>query len=260
MGCFFEPGPSASSAVQTLSSQSSSKHLAFVFLLILAGCMGSGFRNVGRNQEVEIAPDEWLSVRMVHTVFEPDLKDPHKLSPSDLRNPPALPSSGQTERIIDMEETQLMFEWKGKKVIWRGREIPVSLRKHDGRLYMIGFNREELHYQITRLVFFEMSQNGTGFQVMQANDFPREIATQNMWMSSDSRYFGTYDGVGDSWDLVRNLKIEDGYFGTTLTAHIWYQIETGTRHSDMPGCIPQAFTREYSEEYNPIPLPTIVKE
>ena len=216
--------------------------------LILTGCgAGSGIRDVSRSREVEIAPNEWLEVRMVDTVYEPDSKKGVSTHWPE-----------QTGRIIDMEETQLSFEWNGKLVVWKGREIPVSLRKWDDRLFMIGFNREELYYQKTRFVFFKMTQDGTGFETIPASDYPREIATQNMWMSPETRYFGTRSGKMDSWELIRKLQVENRYFRTTLTAQIWYQIETGTEHSDMPS-IPHEFVVQYAEKYNPVPLPTIVK-
>lgn len=233
-------------------------------LIFVMCCDNSGMTRIHDQREIEVSPGKWLSVALEHKVHLSDVDgsigDPHRLSPSEAIEQLNNPSPGPSEGDAPAEESRLSFEWAGKKVAWQGKEIPVTLREYDGLLFLVGFNREELHHQKLRMVFFGMNENGTGFDRISPGGFPRQIATQNMWMSPGNRYSGTSEGRLDEWKLLRELNFHNRYFASTLTARIWYQIEHNCEEYVANMTIPQEFVLEYAEKYQPVPLPTIVRD
>lgn len=236
--------------------------LTAFFFLVACGDY-SGLTEILDEYEVEISPGRWLSVSDVATIHSSDLDpfapDPHNLSPSEAME--QLTQSDPTPSIGEGtgEASRLSFEWEGRGVGWYGKEIPITLREHEGRLFMIGFNREKIRSNRNRLVFFALNEEGTGFDRIAPADFPKQIATQNMWLRADSRYVGTNEGKLDKWELLRKLDVDNRYFSNTLTAHIWSQTENNTEIYTS-GTIPIEFVREYAEKYQPIPLPTLVRD
>lgn len=232
--------------------------LQVIFLCVaMTGCgRASDMKTVGYTAQVEIAPGKWLAVEGGDTVNAADLrpnhKDPHKLSPLDALKK-ILGSGSSGSGAAGAERSSLSFEWGGKQVAWKGREIPVTLREHDGTLYMIGFNRANM--QKTRFVYFQLNAKGTGFGSIKPKDFPKAIATQNMWLQGD---------VGKRWvellPELQTLDIDGNLFDWSMTAHIWYQLVNGVEEYQMPLNIPRDFLREYVTKYKPIALPTLVNE
>jgi hypothetical protein len=193
--------------------------------------------------------------------LEEPRRDPHRLGfwgvlKQMFSEPPWPPKGGGTG-----EESYISFDWTGKKVEWRGKAIPITLREWNGRLFLIAFDREELISDgRLYLRFFRLNVPGTGFDRIEPRDFPRQIATQNMWLVVESRYSRTQDGLLDEWQLLRTLDISNVYFSETLTARIWYQIENNTEGYIYAPDVPEEFVLEYAEKCKPIPLPTLVKE
>ena len=118
----------------------------FVFLVLLAqisGCSGSETTTIKHKSEVEIAPGKWLEVERKSEIYASDLtaKNPHVLSPLDAAKQFAdyASASGSSPKSLEFE---FAFEWNGKRVEWRGKELPIALREHENNLYMVGFNRE----------------------------------------------------------------------------------------------------------------------
>lgn len=230
----------------------------FVLMSQVTGCAESGMVKVSRKGEVEIAPGKWLPVSRVATVPQADLKpakNPHQLSTLDAIKQFAdhvAPSAPSKERY------RLEFDWNGKTVKWEGKEeIPITLRDHDGMLYMVAFNREESAQGKCHLVFLKLGSEGTSFEAIAPRDFPRQIATQNMWLGA--RFVKTGDVLVDQWEMLRTLNIHAPAFGRRLTAKMWYQIETGTE-LDLMTDVDQKFLEDYVAKYKPIALPTIIKE
>jgi len=195
--------------------------------LMCTGCFERSIPTAAYKDEVEIAPGRWLDVEAQDTVYA---------EPKD-------------------EWSTLAFEWNGKKVKWAGPEVPITLREHDGTLYMIGFNRQDLNR--CKYILFRLNEAGDAFETIGREDFPKQIATQNLWMRADTRYVGV--PRRDTWKVLRELDTTNPFFGNTFTAKIWYYLETGKQHYEIGGA-DQAFLRDYVKKYKPIALPTIVKE
>jgi len=201
--------------------------------LSLAGCGLD--RRVNYQHDVEIAPSQWLTLKE------------------------------------ERGKCWFICEWKGKKVVWPGKrnddgesEIPVTLREHEGELYLIVLNRENM--EALRYVYFKLGPSGKRFVEIPLNEFPKQIATQNMYLDPRTRYGMGNKGRIDHWDLIKKLDPENVYFNNTPTAELWIQLETGLSLQKITGLEGMDFDtrkriiREYADKYKPIPLPTLVKE
>lgn len=228
----------------------------------LTGCgSASTMETVKYTTEVEIAPDTWLPIQSGDTVnaadLRPNRKNPHELSPFDALKQ-ILGSGSSRGGGAGAERSSLSFEWNGKQVTWRGKEIPITLREHDGALYMIGFNREKPGKH--RFLYFRLNDKQTGFRKIKPRDFPKQIATQNMWLGAAWRFVTVGNHRVDRWKELRELDAESLYFDHSFTAYLWYQLCNDVERHRMPHNIPREFLREYMTKYKPIALPTLVKE
>ena len=212
--------------------------LLLAVCLMCTGCIERSIPTAAHKDQIEIAPGKWLVVSAEDTI-----------------------EAGPKE-----EWSSLVFEWNGSTVKWRGPEIPITLREHEGTLYMIGFNRENLDH--AKFVPLRLNLAGDGFKTIERGEFPRSIATQNMWLRQRTRYINVMVGgegkLVDQWAELRKLDIDGPGFGKCMTSRIWYYLVTGKQSGeerwDPEYDISPAFLREYVEKYKPIALPTIVKE
>jgi hypothetical protein len=71
---------------------------------------------------------------------------------------------------------------------------------------------------------FRLNDAADGFAVIEREAFPKQIATQNMWLSAATRYSGVSTAQGfqmvDTWEQLRKLEIEGPRFSHTLTAQM----------------------------------------
>lgn len=231
--------------------------MSTILCLTLMGCKDSEMTTLAYSRELEIAPDKWLLIHSSDTVFTADLEypktDPHNLTPAE-----AIEQLKNAGKLADpsKEESSIEFEWNGKRVRWKGKEIPVSLREHDETLFMIGFNREDL--RAARFVFLKLNKSGNSFTEIEPKDFPKQIATQNMWIGERYAWVGPKSIKVDRLHLLRTLDVESLGFTGELTSKIWYHLEKNIDYNKI-GYIDVSFVKEYNEKYQPIPLPTIVK-
>jgi hypothetical protein len=238
-----------------------------LWAVLLFGCGASDkIIVIQEKEEVETAPGKWLTLVREYQydkaeldAMKSSLSDPHHLTLVGL-----VKQFGNSSDEINMRQgldDSFTFQWKDKNVGWKGKEIIISLREYDGTLYMVGYNREES--QKSRLAFFKLNQKGTGFMPIKAADFPKQIATQNMAL--DLGYGNRHVRVGedfiDTWSVIRSLDITNRYFKLSLTAAMWYQLETGTEYyKQSRSDLTQQFLKDFVTKYKPIALPTIVKE
>jgi hypothetical protein len=183
--------------------------------------------------DVEIAPDQWLTLKE------------------------------------ERGKCWFICEWNGKKVTWPGKrnrlgesELPVTLRSHEGNLYLIVRNREDL--QKSKHFYLKLDPSGTRFVKISPGEFPKQIATENMTALYPRRV-----GVGnptkwiDSWEVIRKLDFENPYFVHSETANLWIQLETGLDAATVERMNfeqREPIIREYAKKYQPIRLPTVRRE
>lgn len=147
------------------------------------------------------------------------------------------------------ETTEVAIPWDGKTIRWKGFDIMVTLRAHEGRLYMIGWDR---HTDFRKPVFHYYQQNraGDGFERIEPAVFPRQIATQNMG----------FQDLDDDVDLALKLDPEHPRFCRSFTAMVWCQLQAGLEHHQterMPEEERKAMLRKFKAEHRPSPLTRI---
>lgn len=248
------------------------RYIVFGVILIwyqMIGCYANDTTIIKQRSEVEISPGTWLTVERESEVYKPEWggrdrpkKNPHQLTLWDALKQflDFAPDSKASETIRNLN-CSFTFVWNGKSVAWKGKEFPITLREHNATLYMVGFNNKESHK--SRLVFYKLRKEGDGFEVINPADFPRQIATQNMSINlmHAGRHVRVNDDFIDTWSVIRKLDIDNIYFSLSLTAAMWYQLETGTEYyMQSRSDLTQKFLQDYVAKYKPIALPTIVKE
>ena len=244
--------------------------VCFVFFELLTGCKDPNVMTVEYVSEVEIAPGKWLPLNYAIEVCRAEWdartrtqQNPHQLSIVDtIKQFADLALDSNAADTITKLESAFTFEWHGKKGEWKGKEFPITLRENGDVLYLVGFNRQEIHN--CRLVFFKLRNDGSSFERIHPSDFPRQIATQNMSINllNGRRHVRVGIDLIDTWQVLRTLDLGSPYFSLSLTAAMWYQIENGTEYEQIRkrDLVTKKFLEDYAAKYKPIALPTIVKE
>jgi hypothetical protein len=187
-----------------------------VVLLFLSGC-----NSTPHDVSVEISPDKWLSVK-------------------------------QTDR--GEHSTRMELTWKNKIIVWDEPDVPVSLREWEGNLYLIGFNREDIH----NVAIYYYKLTDTEFVRIKREEFPKRIATQNMWLRADDNSYGNNGKVHNILDITRRLDVEDNAFKWSMTGYIWMHIQTGKLHDEIAN--PRELCALFKKEFDPIPLKNILPQ
>ena len=196
----------------------------------LAGCAREA---APREEEVEISPGKFITISRVDR------------------------SHDDNRGLGGEVYSALSIPWNGTNVLFKSSDIPVSLRELDGKLYLIGFDRET-NFQKCRLTYFQ--QDGSTFKKIEPSEYPKQIATHNMWFGV--RYgTGMTGNVIDRVELAISLDPTNVYFLRSLTAQIWCQLETGQEYYETEATlIDKTMLLDYIEKHNPIKLTTIIKE
>jgi len=140
----------------------------------------------------------------------------------------------------------LRIPWHGENILWVGLGVPIAVREYKGHLYMIVFDRET-EYRKIRFRYYRQADNT--FLEIAADEYPREIAVQNLWL-------------GDQYakEAVMKLDPDDTHFQRSLTAKIWRQLETHREYYEMDYTIEAEFLRGYLEKYEVRRLDLVVSE
>lgn len=185
----------------------------------------------------EISPGEFLAFEQCDTVLDPELaRSLHPdMFPDDLD-----------------DSSEVIIPWKENKIHWKGVDVPISLRVHQDTLYMIGFDRETDH-QNWGFRFYK--QEGNEFKEIAPDQYPKSIATQNLWFSEIHKNI-------DNVILAINLNPKASRFDDSLTAMIWCQLMTGKEYYEISlnrDAI-RKICKEYIAKYKPIKLTKIIYE
>jgi hypothetical protein len=209
-------------------------------LVLFMGCETTALHELlkkEQQEEVEVAPGKWLTVQRTDWCY--DDADPSPIKASNAG-----------------ERTRLVMTWNAETVTWEGVAIPISLREWEGKLYLIGFDRET---DRDKPMFRYYRQTGRSFEEIAPADFPKRIATQNMWLKADSYSIGMDGKRHYDLEMARQLDPTDVYFNDSLTAQIWAHLSTGKDYHEQDPQVDEETLTRYKEAYKPIPLPTIIK-
>ena len=188
-----------------------------------------------RTSHVEVTPGRFVPVQR-HIVTW-DLED------GSFAAVHTRPSAKRTFHQQDHEFVSI--PWDSGEVRWLGVGVPVSLRAWEGRLHLIVFDRDS-DFEKVRFRFYRQDHNV--LSEIEPREFPKAIATQNMWLRSEDL------------QSARHLDPGDATFRKSLTAKIWRQLEDGTEYYDMPGDpVDEGFLRQYLGKHNVLRLNELVK-
>jgi len=211
-------------------------HCLLIALILCVACL-TGCRDDGPaanwTGEVEVAPGEWLR--------------------------------------MEGREGRAWFrcQWNGKTVFWAGdyhrgqtghydRQLPVSLRSWQGGLYLI-YSQYNLTEGLTQYTYCKLGQDGTSFEEMKRQDFPRQIATLNIGMHQEGIKHDDNNKPVDNLPILRALDVTNRYFHNSTTGWIWYHLETGKALQELGPTHDEAmaFYADFVRKYHPIALPTL---
>ncbi len=206
-----------------------------LFAILLTGCRNDDpVSRYDLKQEVEIAPDKWLEL------------DWH------------------------YQSSRFTFQWNGKKVGLDVKvtddhsdtdERPISLREKNGTLYMIAFNRQDA--KAMKFVYYVLNAKGDGFKEIKAKDYPRDIATQNMWLDGMGRARDINGNPIDELKILRELDVNSPFFERSYTVADlgclelnmpYYEIDETLGDEEL-----EKNTKEYAKKHKPIPLKNLIK-
>lgn len=158
-----------------------------------------------------------------------------------------------TEVSVELMSSQLGY-FGGHGLGWGGGNDKGSLEfKYNGINYT-----DELPYTLIALVyekeffyciyydretdfnkiifrFFKSTKKGS-FEEIKASDFPKHLAIQNRWFSTDEKQRNT-----------KQLKLDN--IQSSLTAKVWYELEKGEKYYEMPYYIELNFLENYKRKY-----------
>ena len=201
--------------------------LAVVSVITMVSACGSraGYVPPAKKEEVEISPGVFIVLHKSDWTVD----DPGN-------------TSGE-------EQTRLKIPYRGEVIHWEGVDIPVVLREHEQRLYMIGYDRETGRRSAEkqgkdwheRHCYYR--QDDERLIEISPDEFPKEIAIQNMWLQDV--------------ELQEVLELNTASIGFRLssTAYIWEELMTGKTSRDS---VDKHLLDEYIRLYKPVNL-TMIK-
>lgn len=157
---------------------------------------------------------------------------------------------------LPSERTRLTVPWMGEQIVWDSSSIPFSLRESNKVLFIIGFDRDT-DFSKPRLRYYR--QLSTKFEEIKPDEFPKAIATQNMWLSPDAKSRGTDNKLHYDLQMARDIDPDDEYFHDSLTARVWAHLTTGKDYHEQDRRADAKTLKAFKRTNSPIPLPTIIR-
>lgn len=131
---------------------------------------------------------------------------------------------------------------------------PISIMENEGLIYLIMIDERGKRAADIKLEFYR--QAGDKMAKIKPSEFPRNIAIQNIWplgCGIEKRIDGSIRK--DNIKIARERNIEDSNFLRSITANIWYYLETEKPfHTIYGGMVDSAFLKNYMEKYKPVML------
>ncbi len=153
--------------------------------------------------------------------------------------------TSQKRKFWQTDFEWMSIAWHDENITWLGVGEPICLRAWKDKLYLIVFDRDSVTANSARFRFYH--QDHGVLAEIAANDFPREIATQNLWLETDTG--GERDGKAiNEVEIAKALDPASIDFRDSLTAKIWRQCETGEEYADKHD-VEQSFLETYLKKY-----------
>ncbi len=175
----------------------------------------------------------------------------------------------------------LVIKYDGKVVSFRGPagiNPPETLMEYNGKLYVLAFDasartlKDKRKRGPWRYRCFE--QDGLAFKEIPATNFPRSIATINIWRPNgfqgqrSSRYSSGMNGETiDQLIFARTFDTEDLYFANSEIAWLWFMLEVANDYDTIEGgggltdirydSQDRSFIRNFKAKYKPVQLTTM---
>lgn len=131
---------------------------------------------------------------------------------------------------------------------------PVTIMEHNGMIYLIMLDERGNRAVDIQLEFYK--QAGDKMERIKPSDFPRSIAIQNFLAPGygiDKRDDGSIRM--DNLQIARARNPNDSDFRGSITANIWYYLETEKPfHTIYGGMVDADFLKNYMEKYKPVML------
>jgi hypothetical protein len=184
-------------------------------------------------------------------------------------------------KFPSLATSDLVIKHEGQIVTFKGPagvNAPEALMEHDGKLYVLAFDASSSGIQEKRTKgpwrWRSFEQDGAAFKEIPATNYPRSIATINIWRPTgfqghvSRRYCSGVQGEKiDKLVFARTFDTEDGYFANSEIAWMWFMLEVRNDFGVVDGSGLQedvryhgrdrTFIREFKAKYKPVQLTTI---
>jgi hypothetical protein len=177
--------------------------------------------------------------------------------------------------------TDLVIKYEGKIVKYDGPvgvNAPEALMEYNGKLYVLALDASAQSLKECkkrgpwRMRCFE--QEGLGFKEIPATNYPRSIATINIWRPDGfqgkiSRRYqsGMHGEKIDQLAFAKNFDTEDLYFANCEIAWLWFMLEVVNDFGAVTGSMnlsgirydsqDRTFIRNFKAKYKPVQLTTM---
>jgi hypothetical protein len=210
-----------------------------LFLILISGtCVfPSPQSNKWINAEVEISPSKFITVRQRNGI--------------ECENRTHIDDSIDRfigEIVFGEGCTLLEIVWNEELVGGIVYDVPVSLMEFDGLLHVISLDRDN-NRGVWKFNFYK--QHNKSFQKIDGNEYPKNIAVQNMGLENDPQA------------LERVLKLDPNniHFESDVTARIWRQLLTGVKEFGVEEWIVKKdILMDFIDCYKPVRLTKIIKD
>lgn len=172
----------------------------------------------------------------------------------------------------DLGRAWFRCHWNGKSVYWPGnysdsgygyydRHIPVCIRSWGESLYLI-YKWTDEKSEMIKFTYCRLDKSGTVFEPIRREDFPRQIATQNIGLNHEGVAYDNAHRKVDGLKIIRELDVRNRFFDGTTTSYIWWSLERGLNVQEVVASPAQAtaFYVNFVETYHPIALPTLIRK
>ena len=131
------------------------------------------------------------------------------------------------------EWREIRFSYKGKNYLWESKSRTFILNAYKNTLYTMVLDTEA---DIEKICFRFYKYKNKWIEIP-AEEFPKEISIENMWLSNSEK------------KIINSLRTDRSSFKRTLTAKLWLRLEKGVKFYEAPYYVDSKFLEEYKKKY-----------